>query len=97
MGGNIFSNGVTRGEVMCLIVCLELISPRDMSLIFLSHFCGIICYFPSLIFTQKWKKPSHMTFNKKPRDPNAPKRNMSTYILYQNAMRETFKEQVGTY
>lgn len=37
-----------------------------------------------------------MRFNKKLRDPNAPKRNMSTYLLYQNAMRETFKEQVGT-
>ena len=29
---------------------------------------------------------------KKPqRDPNAPKRNMSAYLLYQNAMREQFK------
>jgi len=28
---------------------------------------------------------------KAPRDPNAPKRNMSTYLLYQNAMREQFK------
>jgi len=28
---------------------------------------------------------------KKARDPNAPKRNMSTYLLYQNAMREQFK------
>jgi hypothetical protein len=37
-----------------------------------------------------------MRFNKKLRDPNAPRRNMSTYLLYQNAMRETFKEQVGT-
>lgn len=37
-----------------------------------------------------------MRFNKKLRDPNAPKRNMSTYILYQNAMRETNKGQVGT-
>ena len=26
-----------------------------------------------------------------PRDPNAPKRNMSAYLLYQNCMRETFK------
>jgi hypothetical protein len=30
---------------------------------------------------------------KPPRDPNAPKRNMSAYLLYQNAMRETFKAQ----
>lgn len=28
---------------------------------------------------------------KTPRDPNAPKRNMSAYLLYQNCMRETFK------
>lgn len=28
---------------------------------------------------------------KAPRDPGAPKRNMSAYLLYQNAMRETFK------
>ena len=27
------------------------------------------------------------------RDPNAPKRNLSAYLLYQNAMRNTFKEQ----
>jgi hypothetical protein len=27
------------------------------------------------------------------RDPNAPKRNMSAYLMYQNAMRETFREQ----
>ena len=25
------------------------------------------------------------------RDPNAPKRNMSAYLLYQNAMRDEFK------
>jgi len=30
---------------------------------------------------------------KAPRDPGAPKRNMSAYLLYQNAMRETFKGQ----
>lgn len=30
---------------------------------------------------------------KPPRDPSAPKRNMSAYLLYQNAMRETFKNQ----
>jgi hypothetical protein len=28
---------------------------------------------------------------KAPRDPGAPKRNMSAYLLYQNAMREQFK------
>ena len=28
-----------------------------------------------------------------PRDPNAPKRNLSAYLLYQNAMRDTFKAQ----
>lgn len=27
------------------------------------------------------------------RDPNAPKRNLSAYLLYQNAMRETFKSE----
>lgn len=27
------------------------------------------------------------------RDPNAPKRNQSAYLLYQNAMRNTFKGQ----
>ena len=31
----------------------------------------------------------------KPRDPNAPKRNMTAYLLYQNAMRETFRKQVS--
>lgn len=31
--------------------------------------------------------------SKTPRDANAPKRNMSAYLLYQNAMRETFKAQ----
>mmetsp|Transcript_6050 Transcript_6050/g.9250 ORF Transcript_6050/g.9250 Transcript_6050/m.9250 type:complete len:341 (+) Transcript_6050:441-1463(+) len=30
---------------------------------------------------------------KAPRDPGAPKRNMSAYLLYQNGMRETFKAQ----
>jgi len=29
--------------------------------------------------------------NKTTRDPNAPKRNMSAYLLYQNCMREQFK------
>jgi len=28
---------------------------------------------------------------KQDRDPNAPKRNLSAYLLYQNAMREQFK------
>lgn len=31
--------------------------------------------------------------NKTQRDPYAPKRNMSAYLLYQNAMRDTFKAQ----
>lgn len=31
--------------------------------------------------------------SKKNRDPNAPKRNQSAYLLYQNAMRDTFKLQ----
>jgi hypothetical protein len=30
---------------------------------------------------------------KSARDPNAPKRNLSAYLLYQNAMRDTFKAQ----
>jgi hypothetical protein len=33
--------------------------------------------------------------NRRPaRDPDAPRRNMTAYLLYQNAMRETFKQQV---
>ena len=31
------------------------------------------------------------TKSKVKRDPEAPKRNLSAYLLYQNAMRETFK------
>lgn len=34
-----------------------------------------------------------MSSRKAARDPNAPKRNQSAYLLYQNAMRETFKLQ----
>jgi len=34
-----------------------------------------------------------MRKSKPPRDPNAPKRNMSAYLLYQNAMRDQFKAQ----
>mmetsp|Transcript_43562 Transcript_43562/g.92618 ORF Transcript_43562/g.92618 Transcript_43562/m.92618 type:complete len:384 (-) Transcript_43562:268-1419(-) len=35
-----------------------------------------------------------MSSNRRPpRDPAAPKRNMSAYLLYQNAMRDTFKQQ----
>ena len=30
---------------------------------------------------------------RKARDPNAPKRNQSPYLLYQNAMRESFRLQ----
>ena len=33
---------------------------------------------------------------KMPRDPNAPRRNVSAYLLYQNAMRDTFKAQFPT-
>ncbi len=35
------------------------------------------------------------TRQRAPRDPGAPKRNMSAYLLYQNAMRDTFKQQVS--
>lgn len=34
-----------------------------------------------------------MSSRRPPRDPAAPKRNMSAYLLYQNAMRDTFKQQ----
>lgn len=34
-----------------------------------------------------------MSSKKATRDPNAPKRNMSAYLMYQNAMRETFRSQ----
>lgn len=34
-----------------------------------------------------------MSTRRPPRDPAAPKRNMSAYLLYQNAMRDTFKQQ----
>lgn len=37
-----------------------------------------------------------MAKQKIPRDPNAPKRNLSAYLLYQNAMRDTFKAQHPT-
>ena len=37
-----------------------------------------------------------MKTNKDKRDPNAPKRNLSAYLLYQNAMRDTFKAQNPT-
>lgn len=36
-----------------------------------------------------------MSSRRPPRDPAAPKRNMSAYLLYQNAMRDTFKQQVS--
>lgn len=36
-----------------------------------------------------------MSTRRPPRDPAAPKRNMSAYLLYQNAMRDTFKQQVS--
>lgn len=35
----------------------------------------------------------NISTKKPPRDPGAPKRNMSAYLLYQNAMREQFKAQ----
>ncbi|KAL7547304.1 hypothetical protein ACHAWF_010624 [Thalassiosira exigua] len=35
----------------------------------------------------------NMSSKKKARDPKAPKRNQSAYLLYQNAMRDTFKLQ----
>ena len=34
-----------------------------------------------------------MSSKRKARDPSAPKRNQSAYLLYQNAMRETFRLQ----
>ena len=34
-----------------------------------------------------------MAKNKAARDPNAPKRNISAYLLYQNAQRNTFMAQ----
>lgn len=39
----------------------------------------------------KMKKVS-ANVNRTTRDPNAPRRNMSAYLLYQNCMREQFKE-----
>ena len=37
-------------------------------------------------------KLATMAKNKVPRDPNAPKRNISAYLLYQNAQRNTFMQ-----
>ena len=39
----------------------------------------------------KRRGTSSSNLNKTTRDPNAPKRNMSAYLLYQNCMREQFK------
>ncbi len=39
----------------------------------------------------KRRAGSSSNVNKTTRDPNAPKRNMSAYLLYQNCMREQFK------
>jgi len=44
--------------------------------------------------TIRENKIKNMSSRKVPRDPGAPKRNMSAYLLYQNAMRDTFKQQV---
>lgn len=44
---------------------------------------------------QPKKRPARMarSTKKAPRHPSAPKRNMSAYLMYQNAMRESFKAQ----
>ena len=39
------------------------------------------------------KKKRTRKKKKKGKDPNKPKRNMSAYFLYSNAMRKTFKEE----
>ncbi len=39
------------------------------------------------------RTPCSMSARRPPRDPAAPKRNQSAYLLYQNAMRDTFKQQ----
>ncbi len=38
-------------------------------------------------------QPAKGRRGKPEKDPNAPKRNMSAYLLYQNAMREQFKRE----
>ena len=75
------------------------LSKRHVTNFFVSFLWYYLLFPLPHIYTEMEKAVAYpiMTFNKKPRDPNAPKRNMSTYILYQNAMRETFKEQVGAY
>ena len=46
--------------------------------------------------SEKSKKVSRVSsssnVNRTTRDPNAPRRNMSAYLLYQNCMREQFKQ-----
>lgn len=45
------------------------------------------------LFSPNWNQSSPITTmtKKVTRDPNAPKRNQSAYLLYQNAMRDHFK------
>ena len=45
------------------------------------------------INTKQPRKSVIMSSKKATRDPNAPKRNQSAYLLYQNGMRDTFKLQ----
>ena len=52
----------------------------------------VLSFTPHL-FLQLLSPPKTMSRKPPPRDPNAPKRNLSAYLLYQNQMRETFKSQ----
>ena len=53
------------------------------------------CILSILIFMFGLFSFSYQRYNtsKRTKDPNAPKRNISAYLLYQNAMRNTFKAQ----
>ena len=42
--------------------------------------------------SKKVSRVSSSNVNRTTRDPNAPRRNMSAYLLYQNCMREQFKQ-----
>jgi hypothetical protein len=42
--------------------------------------------------SKKVSRVSSSNVNRSTRDPNAPRRNMSAYLLYQNCMREQFKQ-----
>jgi len=53
---------------------------------------AIITQNPNADFTQM-RKPSGRRSGKIQKDANAPKRNMSAYLLYQNAMRNAFKQE----